>query len=125
MRLLSIASGSSVNCMYVGHEDTHLLIDTGISGDTANELAKKLAKIGKLHQVICVTHLAQVACFGDLHFYISKAEQEMEVVKVQYNYKAKIKGSGVKLQQDLINIQLKMKEEFDKEFLKILKEKKK
>ena len=51
-------------------------IDTGISGDTANELAKKLAKIGKHHQVICVTHLAQVACFGDSHFYISKAEQE-------------------------------------------------
>ncbi len=51
-------------------------IDTGISGDTANELARKLAKIGKLHQVICVTHLAQVACFGDSHFYISKADQD-------------------------------------------------
>ena len=32
-------------------------IDTGISGDTANVLAKKLAKIGKKHQVVCVTHL--------------------------------------------------------------------
>ena len=49
-------------------------IDTGISGDTANVLAKKLAKIGKKHQVICVTHLAQVASFGSSHYYISKAE---------------------------------------------------
>ena len=49
-------------------------IDTGISGDTANVLAKKLAKIGKKHQVVCVTHLAQVASFGTNHFYISKAE---------------------------------------------------
>lgn len=48
-------------------------IDTGISGDTANILAQKLAKIGNSHQVICVTHLAQVASFGDNHFYISKA----------------------------------------------------
>ena len=49
-------------------------IDSGISGDTANVLAMKLAKIGKNHQVVCVTHLAQVASFGKNHFYISKAE---------------------------------------------------
>ena len=47
-------------------------IDTGISGEIANVLAVKLAKIGKNHQVICVTHLAQVACYGKCHFYISK-----------------------------------------------------
>ena len=50
-------------------------IDTGISGDTANVLAMKLASIGKSHQVVCVTHLAQVASFGSNHFYISKSEQ--------------------------------------------------
>ena len=48
-------------------------IDTGISGSTANVLAEKLAKIGKKHQVICVTHLAQVASFGTTHFFISKS----------------------------------------------------
>lgn len=47
-------------------------IDTGISGDTANALAEKLAAIGKHHQVICVTHLAQVASFGTVHFFITK-----------------------------------------------------
>ncbi len=51
-------------------------IDTGISGDTANVLAKKLAKIGLKHQVVCVTHLAQVASFGTNHYYISKAEND-------------------------------------------------
>ena len=49
-------------------------IDTGISGDTANVLAQKLAKIGKKHQVVCVTHLAGVASFGTNHFFISKAD---------------------------------------------------
>lgn len=48
-------------------------IDTGISGETANVLAEKLAKIGRFHQVVCVTHLAQVASFGTAHFFISKA----------------------------------------------------
>lgn len=49
-------------------------IDTGISGDTANALAVKLASIGKNHQVICVTHLAQVASFGSAHYFISKED---------------------------------------------------
>lgn len=50
-------------------------IDTGISGNTANVLAVKLAKIGKKHQVICVTHLAQVASHGNTHFCISKSTE--------------------------------------------------
>lgn len=49
-------------------------IDTGISGDTANALAMKLAVISKNHQVICVTHLAQVASFGSAHYFISKTD---------------------------------------------------
>ncbi len=62
----------------IDHVDTMIFdeIDTGISGDTANVLAKKLAAIGKQHQVICVTHLAQVASFGTNHYYISKFEQD-------------------------------------------------
>ncbi|MBE7708003.1 MAG: hypothetical protein E7Z88_04760 [Cyanobacteria bacterium SIG27] len=51
---------------------------------------------------------------------ISKAEIEMEEVKAKFDYKAKVPGSGVKLQQDLIDIQKKMKLEFDIEFYKIL-----
>ena len=56
---------------------------------------------------------------------ISKAEIEMEEIKAKFDYKAKIRGSGYKLQQDLIAIQKKMKEDFDKEFSKIIEKKKK
>ena len=59
-------------------------IDTGISGDTANALAVKLASIGKNHQVICVTHLAQVASFGSTHFFISKFDDNGKT-KTQLN----------------------------------------
>ena len=54
---------------------------------------------------------------------IEKAEVNMEEVKAKFDYKAKIKGSGVKLQQDLIAIQLKMKEDFDKEYKRIIEKK--
>lgn len=56
---------------------------------------------------------------------ISKAELEMEEIKSKFNYKARIPGSGVKFQKDLYEIQMRMKDEFDKEFKRMLQEKKK
>jgi len=47
-------------------------IDTGVSGYIAGVIAEKLLSISKNHQVICVTHLAQIASFGNTHFYIEK-----------------------------------------------------
>lgn len=47
-------------------------IDTGISGRTAWEVAKKLASLSKKHQVILITHLAQIAAMGDTHYCIEK-----------------------------------------------------
>lgn len=47
-------------------------IDTGISGKTANTVAKKMAKISIGRQVICVTHLPQIAVMADKHFIITK-----------------------------------------------------
>jgi DNA repair protein RecN (Recombination protein N) len=47
-------------------------IDTGISGKTAGLVAEKLMQISKKHQVICITHLAQIAAMGDSHFIIHK-----------------------------------------------------
>ena len=47
-------------------------VDAGIGGGTADVVGKKLAKLGKQHQVICITHLPQIARFGDHHFRISK-----------------------------------------------------
>lgn len=48
-------------------------IDTGISGRTAQKVSEKLAYIAKSHQVICITHLPQIAAMADSHFEIAKA----------------------------------------------------
>ncbi|OUP19093.1 DNA repair protein RecN [Lachnoclostridium sp. An196] len=47
-------------------------IDTGISGRTAQKVSEKLALIGKSRQVICITHLAQLAAMADSHYCIEK-----------------------------------------------------
>ena len=48
-------------------------IDAGISGKTAWEVSDRLSKLSKEHQVILITHLAQIAAFSDRHFEIKKA----------------------------------------------------
>jgi len=47
-------------------------IDAGIGGAVAHALGEKLAHIGRSHQVLCVTHLPQVACFAGHHFRVLK-----------------------------------------------------
>ena len=47
-------------------------IDTGISGIAAESVGKKLKLISKKHQVLCVTHLANIAAMGDYNYFISK-----------------------------------------------------
>lgn len=47
-------------------------IDTGISGRAAQAVGEKLSAISKEKQVICITHLPQIASFADEHFYIEK-----------------------------------------------------
>ncbi|MGZ3770891.1 MAG: DNA repair protein RecN [Bdellovibrio sp.] len=51
-------------------------VDTGVSGETAEKVGRKLKSIAKGQQVICVTHLSQVAAFGDVHFFIQKSSQK-------------------------------------------------
>ena len=51
-------------------------IDTGISGRTAQKVSEKLSYIAKSHQVICITHLPQIAAMADTHFEIHKAASE-------------------------------------------------
>ena len=48
-------------------------IDTGISGRTAQKVSEKMNLIGKSHQVICITHLPQIAAMADTHFLIEKS----------------------------------------------------
>ena len=47
-------------------------IDSGISGKTAWRVSEKLGELGKAHQIICITHLPQIAAMADSHFLISK-----------------------------------------------------
>lgn len=47
-------------------------IDTGISGRTAQKVSEKMSLVGQHHQVLCITHLPQIAAMADLHFGIEK-----------------------------------------------------
>lgn len=51
-------------------------IDTGISGRTAQKVSEKLSYIAGSHQVICITHLPQIAAMADIHFEIRKSASE-------------------------------------------------
>ncbi len=59
-------------------------IDTGISGEVALQLVRMMQEIAKNHQVICITHLPQVAAKGAVHFFVYKdhsAEKTISKVK--------------------------------------------
>ena len=51
-------------------------IDTGISGRTAQIVGEKIYKISKEHQVICISHLPQIAALGDSHYVINKVVED-------------------------------------------------
>ena len=55
-------------------------IDTGISGRTAQKVSEKMAVIGRHHQVICITHLPQIAAMADTHFEIEKHQRGKETI---------------------------------------------
>ena len=57
-------------------------VDTGVSGQTAEKVGKKLKTISKGQQLICVTHLPQVASFADQHFLIEKMGQKGGGIKM-------------------------------------------
>ncbi|MCL2702915.1 MAG: DNA repair protein RecN [Defluviitaleaceae bacterium] len=51
-------------------------IDTGVSGRTAQMVAEKLSSLGLNHQIVCVTHLPQIAAMGDQNYLISKTSAD-------------------------------------------------
>lgn len=55
-------------------------IDVGISGRTAQKVSEKMAVIGRSRQVICITHLAQIAAMADHHYVIEKTVRDSDTV---------------------------------------------
>lgn len=88
--LADIASGGelsrimlAIKTVLADEEDTPTLIfdeiDAGISGITADKVGEKLHLIGKSRQVICITHLLQIAAAADVHFLIEKNAEDNSV----------------------------------------------
>ena len=82
--LQQVASGGELSrimlafkTVFADEEGTDTLIfdeiDTGISGKTAWKVAEKMGILGKEHQLICITHLPQIAAMADTHFQIVKS----------------------------------------------------
>lgn len=65
---LVLRQADNVSC-YVFDE-----VDTGIGGATAEVVGQQIRQVADERQVLCVTHLPQIAAFGDLHFHVSKSE---------------------------------------------------
>jgi DNA repair protein RecN (Recombination protein N) len=55
-------------------------IDTGVGGRAAEGVARRLKGLAAEHQVICVTHLPQIACFADHHYVVGKHERNGRTV---------------------------------------------
>ena len=55
-------------------------IDTGLGGTTARVVAECIKKVSRSKQVLCVTHLAQIACTADVHLQISKSDDDTRTV---------------------------------------------
>lgn len=72
----------AIRTILADQDDTETLIfdeiDTGISGRTAQKVSEKMAQIGGSHQVLCITHLAQIAAMADQHFEIRKSVEGQE-----------------------------------------------
>ncbi len=85
--LAKIASGGelsrvmlAIRCVLSDSDEISSLIfdeiDTGVSGRAAQKIARKLYELSRSKQVLCVTHLAQIAACADNHLYIEKTSQE-------------------------------------------------
>ena len=61
-------------------------IDTGISGETAQKVSKHLKKLSKYKQVICITHLPQIAISADNHLHVTKSVINSNSTSVKAEY---------------------------------------
>jgi len=92
--LARIASGGEVSRVMLAtkvvlgsHDDVQTLVfdevDAGVGGAVAVSLAEEIARLAQTHQVIVVTHLAQVAVRGDTHYVVQRSGDETSLVRVE------------------------------------------
>ena len=84
--LRKVASGGELSRIMLaikkimgGEEERTLIfdeIDAGIGGKVADMVGKRLKDLSKNNQVICITHLPQIAVYGDHHFLVEKAQEK-------------------------------------------------
>ena len=110
LAMKSIASSkSSKTCIFDE-------IDTGIGGEIGNAIGEKICEISRNCQVICITHLAQIACFGDNNYKIAKFDENDNTITTVtlLDDKAKVieiarmlgnsqSESSLKLSQDMLD----------------------
>ena len=51
-------------------------VDAGIGGRTADRVGQRLKNLARRHQVVCITHLPQIACYGDYHYVVRKSARK-------------------------------------------------
>lgn len=89
--LSQVASGGelsrimlAIKTVLAGEDDIDTLIfdeiDAGISGKTAWKVSEKLATVAAGHQVVCITHLPQIAAMADMHFVIEKNSSDHNTI---------------------------------------------
>ncbi len=66
----------ALKCVFVDKDKIPTLIfdeiDTGISGTIAKRVGEKMYEVSTKHQVLCITHLPQIAALSDCHYFVSK-----------------------------------------------------
>jgi len=55
-------------------------VDSGIGGAVAEDVGKRLKDVSQHHQILCITHLPQIACFGDKHYRVAKTVSDERTV---------------------------------------------
>ncbi len=81
-------------------------IDTGVSGSTAKKIANKMYTIAKNVQVLCITHLPQVAAIGDYHKHIYKIEEHNRTITQidDLDYQRRIEEIAMMLSGDKLSL---------------------
>ena len=81
-------------------------IDTGVSGTTAKKIAEKMYQISKNTQILCITHLPQVAAIGDYHKHIYKisANNRTETKINDLDYDKRVEEIALMLSGDKLSL---------------------